>query len=518
MLSQWYNQNMDPIGNNILTASKTDLLSDIMEYQYLAADLLNKLKINQNQLDQVAKNIPPATIKSIDLFKNGLSASIKSISDDIETGIKQLNSVKFDELDLQRLTQLKISLYDRLRSIYHIAGATITASDFQSPGYASTVDFSMAGRLTGRIHATTNDYKRTQHEDAFNYEKIYWRENIDGLLKLRINLEVVHSGMAAFTTIINFLMAEKKITRLALVGKSTYFEAKDLLKSLLQEKYLEVDESDTESIIYLIQKHQPEAIFLDTITNSSQMLVPNLKMIINATQKICKKECYFVIDNSCAGVTFQPLSIFPKIGTKLYPIVYESLNKFHQFGMDRVLGGIIWSIGGDTKKLFNYRVNLGTNILDSALLTIPTPNRKIMDIHLNRLGRNTFTIAKYISDHLSSKSPVAQVIYPGLKKHPCFRWTEKMQFHGAFFMLQLKPQFQSTTYYNRILVKISNQAKKEKITIVSGTSFGFPITRIYLTATYAQKAEPFIRISPGTETLLVTYRIAKAITKALNDM
>ncbi|MDP3793488.1 MAG: hypothetical protein Q8R07_01920, partial [Candidatus Uhrbacteria bacterium] len=65
-----------------------------------------------------------------------------------------------------------------------------------------------------------------------------------------------------------------------------------------------------------------------------------------------------------------------------------------------------------------------------------------------------------------------------------------------------KPKFRRVGIYQKFLEKIMQRAKQEKVGLIAGTSFGLDVTRIYLTALHASRdAEPFIRISLGTETL-----------------
>jgi hypothetical protein len=55
-----------------------------------------------------------------------------------------------------------------------------------------------------------------------------------------------------------------------------------------------------------------------------------------------------------------------------------------------------------------------------------------------------------------------------------------------------------------------------KVDLNAGTSFGFDVTRIYLTARHANEdARPFIRISPGTETEEGIERVKEVLLLAL---
>ncbi len=62
-----------------------------------------------------------------------------------------------------------------------------------------------------------------------------------------------------------------------------------------------------------------------------------------------------------------------------------------------------------------------------------------------------------------------------------------------------------------MLKKILLNARKEKTNLIGGTSFGFDITRVYLTASHTQFARSFIRISAGMENLSQMEKIGRIL-------
>jgi cystathionine beta-lyase/cystathionine gamma-synthase len=173
--------------------------------------------------------------------------------------------------------------------------------------------------------------------------------------------------------------------------------------------------------------------------------VPNLEEIIAHMVSHCKKQTILIVDNTCRSIYFQPVSqIFGKF-SKVSLIVFESLNKYHQFGMDRVTGGIIWCLGGDTGKISNYRVHTGTNIPDFSAASLPTPNRQLLSRKLQRHGRNATFIAsslsKWIAEH--PMGHIKAVIHPQLSSHPSYQWTKTYPFSGSFISLQFEKKYQT---------------------------------------------------------------------------
>jgi len=187
---------------------------------------------------------------------------------------------------------------------------------------------------------------------------------------------------------------------------------------------------------------------------------------------------------------------------KIHLIVIESLNKFHQFGFDRVTGGIAWGVGAGIKHFFSYRMHLGTNIPDSSVYSLPLPNRALLEKRLLRHGRNAFILASHLDDHVRSGASrfVEEVVYPGLSVYPGYAWMRHRTFYGAFLALRFKKKFRIGKAYRGFVSRVVRCARREGVPLAGGTSFGLSATRVYLTALHANAIEPFVRISAGTET------------------
>jgi cystathionine beta-lyase/cystathionine gamma-synthase len=503
--------------SEIIETSFSDIAEDLEIYLYLVNDANQKLHINIDRISKISQAITP---QGKTVYQDLTKSLIRQIDNIFSSIIKLQCKIKTTNHSGDSLKQLIIdsyAVYESIRLIYGTLGGTITATDWQSPSYNHSL-FPMAGRLTGKISPTINDYKRDQHLDTGLFEQKFLAEYIDAITKFPIHISATHTGMAAFTTILNFLIMEKKINGYVIVGKNIYFEAKEMLKSTFGDKYIEVDENDTDGVSGAIHNYKPTVLFFDTIGNSPSMPILNLDKIMENLKKEVKGDIYVVLDNTSAGITFQPVKRYYRPLSKIHLIVYESLNKFYQFGMDRVFGGILWGYGKDTVKLFDYRVHLGTIISDSAVMTIPTPNRKMLELRMGRLTRNTLMLSELIQNRLinSKKSYISKIVFPGLINHPSNAWAEQINMSGAFFMLEFKPQFRKIKIYQNMVNKILMTAQKDNIQIIAGTSFGLPITRIYLTALHAiLTTKPFIRISPGTESVYDIHRLAGCINDSI---
>jgi cystathionine beta-lyase/cystathionine gamma-synthase len=216
--------------------------------------------------------------------------------------------------------------------------------------------------------------------------------------------------------------------------------------------------------------------------------------LIPALAKCVQKSTYLILDNSTRSITCQPYMHLTRFGGKLSIVVVESLNKFHQYGFDRVTGGMIQAPIALADDLFRMRMHLGTNIPVASILALPEPNRVILEKRIARIGRNTELLAHALESHLATK------------KHASFHVVRPQNargFAGGFFVLAAAPGKDHVSVYDGLLTRMIAGAKKRGLNLIAGTSFGFDITRVYVTARYAREdAEPFVRISPGTENLM----------------
>jgi cystathionine beta-lyase/cystathionine gamma-synthase len=199
--------------------------------------------------------------------------------------------------------------------------------------------------------------------------------------------------------------------------------------------------------------------------------------------------------------------------------VIESLNKYHQFGLDRVTGGIVWAAGCPRGSgLADARKRSGTIMPDTCVLSLPTPNRERLMRRLRRIDRNALVLAQRVERHLTSHPSVfvSHVVYPGLSSHPCYAWTKCAGFRGGSIVLAPRLGPGSTILARRFIGRAIQKARCEGVDLVAGTSFGFDVTRLYLTALYATGiSKPFLRVSAGTESAAEIEGVAKILIQAL---
>jgi cystathionine beta-lyase/cystathionine gamma-synthase len=343
-----------------------------------------------------------------------------------------------------------------IRREYGVSAALATADDWQSPSFGHSLR-SQAGRHEGRIRPHVDDYSRDRHSDAAAYESAYLREYVRAP---GVRAFATSCGMSALTTILAFLDGDRPV----LLGRSSYHETKELVLAAFPGRVVEVGEAE---LLEALGEVRPGALFVDSLCNSPGLAVPELGPLLATA------DCWVVVDNTCLGPACRPFaSAAPRL------LVWESLLKLAQFGLDRTNAGILLARGPGVQRLDSLREHLGTNVSDTSILSLPRPDRARLERRLARLERN----AAILSERLGG-------FHPGV---------------GPLVQLDVAdPQ----TWLARAL----EEARRREVQVVAGTSFGFDHTRVYMTA---PGPDSFLRVAPGTEDRVRIETVAEALAAA----
>lgn len=431
----------------------------------------------------------------------------------------QAPALQEPEAALRQLGARKRQLVELARSMQGMTGAVLASLEWQSPAFLHAAH-PQAGQLTGRVNGTINDYRRDHHAEAEAYEQAFRRAYVDCSPVVPPQICAASSGMAAFATIVASVAAEKKFDGPVLVGQSSYFENRGVLNDAFRDRVVLVDEHDTEGILEQVRTLKPGAIFLDTLCNDPSMAMPDIATLVPALARGVERETCLVLDNTGLAAACQPLALMPLL-SKLRLVVFESLNKFHQYGFDRVTGGMMWTVSGGHVRLFGRRMHWGTNLPDASALSLPTPDRGLLLRRLARHGRNALTVAQALDEHVRglSRSPLSHVVYPGLPSHPSHAWTKDRPFAGAFLLLAFKPEHERASLSQSLLALVIDEARKAGADVNAGSSFGLDTTRVYVTAVHARDlARPFFRISLGTENAAEVATLVGVFTRAIDRL
>jgi cystathionine beta-lyase/cystathionine gamma-synthase len=406
---------------------------------------------------------------------------------------------------IEDLAAEKTSLADLLRVEQALTAALNCAADWQSPSFLHSIAASV-GRHEGSIRAHWNDYKRDRHLDADRYERRYLEALVEGPPDLRALL--TSCGMAAFSTVLSFLQLESELDGPVLAGAGLYHESRLLLERALPGRLHLVDEADGASLLRAIDELRPSAVFLDSLSNTKWMPVPELPPLL---ARLADEQTYLVIDNTGLSVACQP---FARACESVRLIVFESLLKYAQLGLDRANAGIIVARGSDAERLSRYREHLGTNVPDVAVHALPQPDRRMLERRLVRLQRNALLLAERLHAQMDG---LAEIVYPGLPSHRSAASARKLPFRGSCLSIVFREPAATLRRERALVERAVAEAARRRAALLGGSSFGFDTTRIYLTAEGAEYGEPFVRIAAGTEHRLEVERVAEALAAAVRE-
>jgi len=367
----------------LVAAALADLASDFEELLFLARSAEAELAAADEELARASLRL-----RTRELLRRELERArrrYRAVTERLLALHAQAAAMPASRALLDKLAEEKGSLADLLRVDQALTAALLAAPDWQSPSFLHSLTAS-AGRQEGRIRPHWNDYKRDRHLDAERYERRYLHELVAGQPDLRALM--TSCGMAAFTTVLSFLQLEGKLAGPVLAGMGLYHENRLLLEQALPDRLQLVDEADTDSLLAAIDEFRPSALFLDSLSNTKWMPIPDLAPLL---EHVAGTQTYVVVDNTGLSVACQPFAL---ANESVRLIVVESLLKYAQLGLDRVNAGVIIARGDDGKRLSSYREHLGTNVADVAVHALPRPNRRVLAWRLARLQRNALLLAE----------------------------------------------------------------------------------------------------------------------------
>jgi cystathionine beta-lyase/cystathionine gamma-synthase len=267
-----------------------------------------------------------------------------------------------------------------------------------------------------------------------------------------------------------------------------------------------VDEADTAALLGAIDETRPSAVFLDSLSNTAWMPVPDLAAVI---ERVRGTGTYLIVDNTGLSVSCQPFAL---AAPDVRLVVFESLLKYAQLGMDRANAGVIVARSQDADRLDAYREHLGTNIPDVAVHVLPPPDRVVLERRLARLQRNALHLAECLDERAP---PGIAVVYPGVGAHRGSAGATRLGFRGGCLAVVLVDDDRRLERQQRVIEAAVAEATRRNVRLHAGSSFGFDTTRIYLTAAQAQYGTPFIRIAAGTENRLELAGLTDALVAAI---
>jgi cystathionine beta-lyase/cystathionine gamma-synthase len=489
------------VGADALECALADLEADLDELSFLCSAAEERLVLLEAALTTACPHPPTRellgrVVASARRRYRALGGRVRALRNEAQYAPRSRSLV-------ERVCAERASLADRLRVEQGLLAGLVAAPDWQSPSFLHSLA-PAAGRQTGRIQAHWNDYKRDRHVDAEDYERRYVEEMIDGPAGPRALL--TGCGMAAFTTILGWLIGEGKLRGPVLAGRGLYHESRLLLERILPGRISFIDESDTAAVLRAIGECRPSVVFLESLSNTRWMPVVDLHAVIDVLRGT---DTYLVLDNTCLSVGCQPFAL---AGESVRLVMFESLLKYAQLGLDRAGAGVIVAGSGDAELLEDYREHLGTNIPDVSVHALPPPDRGVLERRVARLQRNAIHIAEGLDERAP---PGVGIVYPGLGAHRLPGAAARLPFRGGCLSVVFGEPEQRLEHQQRLVCEAVAEAARRGIRLLAGSSFGFDTTRIYLTAARAEYGTPFVRIAAGTEHRLELDGLTDVLARAI---
>jgi cystathionine beta-lyase/cystathionine gamma-synthase len=403
------------------------------------------------------------------------------------------------------LLRLKHRNIDSMRFFIRQLASIYCGHEWQSPVIVGTDKNSASALNLGPIEDNFFFYKRERHYIAKSLEsrllQLFGFED-----KAPLAAWSFHSGMAAFSTLMQYLTS-RKLPRV-LIGTSCYCENRELLQRLLpKENYREFNEESAEELRTELQTQTYDALLLDSVANCFTLASPNLQECMELLANYVDETFTLIIDDTCGLKTKEIVAWLQANQPSYSVVIVHSLAKYLQLGLDTVPGGLLvtWFPYGSTNSFDRLRQLSGTIISDTAACSLPIFWAKsgadlaelgsVLERRLSRMRRN----AQYMEAHLLTEKGSVTTVSPS--KSP----------NTTLLFLQYGEPYSSVESCKELCRTLVTKAQSKALTLVHGTSFGFDVARVCSSRVMDRGASPGIRLSVGTETLEETKALCELL-------
>src|SRR3989338_1687261 len=333
------------------------------------------LKNRFNEIRRSTKGIHGAIKKYLNyckaeklhIDKSAISA-VKKIASEIFKILDRVEDIDLDpRLPATDYGERVTDLLQKYRALLHaVLGASLIL-DWRSPSYDQSVD-TMFFALDSQISTEIN-YNRYRSICLSKIENHLI--NIFSLNKTQNDLLMTSSGMAAYNLIENYLLRYVlKPGDTIYLPHYIYFETYEQISRLPMVKIEKSNTYDASQISEFILKNKPRVVFLDPITNTAELRMINIEMVIEQLEiHGLEEEIHIIIDGSMmAG---ELLSFVRLKNEKVKILYYESCSKYLQLGLDISMGGLVVIPAGISKIVSRLRTNTGTIMYDNSVSSFP---------------------------------------------------------------------------------------------------------------------------------------------------
>lgn len=466
-----------------------ELAEELRELEFLSDSYLFGLSNDKSESNWLLSSL----LKEVKLLRS----TIRTRLHQVERARRWSSSEELKLLAEQG--HLEIENYkEALRKLYSVRGKALCAGDWQSPIYASSYSSSRNRQQDG-IKEHTLDYKRDGHLEAKSYEQSFLKEYASHLGSSSLQAYLTNNGMAAFSAALHWITQEAKFTGKALAVVPMYFENLHLAEAFIPQIEQFNAEDSTVTLFEKLQKETPAIVICDTVSNCGKVLVQSYKEIFQWARTENGRPIAIVLDATCSPTFLLEENLLSELPDSVSVFIIESLAKYHQYGMDVVTGGIaLLHSSMDKQSSFNRtRARFGANIVDSNVGSLPNPSKLFLEKRLRRHSSNV----KFFCEQLES---IIQ-IKPGLIESVDWQTSELNEennwFRSSCLTLRFRTACATIQAYKEFEEELLKLARLKRQHLAFSTSFGFDITRFYVTAPASAYEPPFLRVAIGTESL-----------------
>lgn len=504
----------------VIEQSIIDIKQPVEELLEFAKYLQNELIKWENRLGNASYLTNETRTLAFNHYGN-IYKGISSVSQELKAFKIKLNSLRINYINCNTLDELirqKKDIFIKLRMHSSLFASILTFLNWQSPSIKSSQS-TRVGIEKYPIKGDYNDYKRDRSGDVIFCEELFGKRLFytkNTTVKPILNL--TNGGMAAFTSVLYFLIGENIVKDKILASADIYVENTLLLKKFFKTQLETFDYNDTNLIIDKIITEKPSVIFLDPISNSVNIPLFDVSSIIRMVAKIYKEKIYFVVDVTC-NIGYENILDDFIIPDNIKVILHGTLLKASQLGMEKVYAGFVLSFGLDkfVSKILEYRTLSGTSIQDFGVYLLPVTTRELLRSRLRIIERNTINLANFLIKIDPGNKIFKEIIYPGVKSHKDFDKVGKIGFAGPFFNIKFHSKFNNDEYFEFFTNEIIECAKKYNCDIVHGASYGFNELSLYYSVGWDSPKDHYLRLSVGTETTYEMEKIKKVFSKVFKN-
>lgn len=436
----------------------------------------------------------------------------------LENSLERIEKTLADSNNTKILSDLSPSDYNRnitehtqrYRALLHELLSASLVLDWRSASYGQSWD-TMFFHVDSQGNPGVN-YNRYESNQLAKVEKTL--ANI-----LCVNLEqstllATSSGMSAYSLIESYLLREVlKPGAKIYIPHYIYFETEEQISCLCHVQVTRTETHEPDTIVNHVLTEKPKVLFLDPLTNTVDLRMTDIELILKKIAQSIKETLYIVIDGTMLSGQVD-ISKLAEISSKIKIFYYDSCSKYLQLGLDIAMGGLV-IVPIETQASFDrLRRNTGTIMYDAAANIFPIYDRQTHQNRMMRFSRNARIIGELIEADLELKGKLIPH-FPGLVSHQDNHIAKRYESVGGLitfsFTDPLLNQRDSLNSFIEIALKV---AKEQKVSLTKGVSFGFSLPRISAASAMAENSPPFLRLSAGDRSYIETVLLGQALITA----